>query len=337
MRLGSWPCRLVENSFAYRAYGVARDPRAPPPSLRIQPRVRGASESRRPAHYRRNARRHLRRNLRTGGPPVVPGLPVPPRVQIQTHGAASAVQGVHRGVLREPAAAPDTRLAERTEETYSQWRLSSRSFGRGQPLVLIAGPCVIESEEHVHFMAHAIRAIGGRFRLQSLLRQGQSHQRRRLPRPRPARRPAHSGRREGRRLFDPDRHPRAVRRPSRSPKWPTFCRSRPSCAARPTCCWPPAAPGGSSTSRRGNSWRRTTSTAPPKKWLPPATPGGIDRARLVVRLQQPGGGHARPEDHAGCRLASGLRRHALACSCRAAPATRRAASRSSSSRWRARP
>jgi 2-dehydro-3-deoxyphosphooctonate aldolase (KDO 8-P synthase) len=32
-----------------------------------------------------------------------------------------------------------------------------RAFGRGQPLVLIVGPCVIESEEHVHRMARAIR------------------------------------------------------------------------------------------------------------------------------------------------------------------------------------
>ena len=30
-------------------------------------------------------------------------------------------------------------------------------FGHGQPLVLIAGPCVIESEEHVHRMAAGIR------------------------------------------------------------------------------------------------------------------------------------------------------------------------------------
>jgi 2-dehydro-3-deoxyphosphooctonate aldolase (KDO 8-P synthase) len=35
-------------------------------------------------------------------------------------------------------------------------------FGHNQPLVLIAGPCVIESEEHVHRMAQAIRrAVGG--------------------------------------------------------------------------------------------------------------------------------------------------------------------------------
>ena len=36
-------------------------------------------------------------------------------------------------------------------------------FGPHQPLALIAGPCVIESEEHVHKMADAIAAIAGPF------------------------------------------------------------------------------------------------------------------------------------------------------------------------------
>lgn len=36
-------------------------------------------------------------------------------------------------------------------------------IGRGQPLVLIAGPCVIESEQHVHFLAAEIRKIAGTF------------------------------------------------------------------------------------------------------------------------------------------------------------------------------
>ena len=36
-------------------------------------------------------------------------------------------------------------------------------FGGGQTLVLIAGPCVIESEEHVHRMARAIGNIAGPF------------------------------------------------------------------------------------------------------------------------------------------------------------------------------
>jgi 2-dehydro-3-deoxyphosphooctonate aldolase (KDO 8-P synthase) len=36
-------------------------------------------------------------------------------------------------------------------------------FGHGQPLALIAGPCVIESEEHVHNLARAIRQAVGEF------------------------------------------------------------------------------------------------------------------------------------------------------------------------------
>ena len=37
------------------------------------------------------------------------------------------------------------------------------SIGEGRPLALIAGPCVIESEEHVHFLAGEIRKIAGPF------------------------------------------------------------------------------------------------------------------------------------------------------------------------------
>jgi 2-dehydro-3-deoxyphosphooctonate aldolase (KDO 8-P synthase) len=36
-------------------------------------------------------------------------------------------------------------------------------IGRGRPLALIAGPCVIESEEHVHFLAREIGRIAGPF------------------------------------------------------------------------------------------------------------------------------------------------------------------------------
>jgi 2-dehydro-3-deoxyphosphooctonate aldolase (KDO 8-P synthase) len=37
------------------------------------------------------------------------------------------------------------------------------SFGAGRRIALIAGPCVIESDEHVHFIAQAIREIAGPF------------------------------------------------------------------------------------------------------------------------------------------------------------------------------
>jgi 2-dehydro-3-deoxyphosphooctonate aldolase (KDO 8-P synthase) len=46
----------------------------------------------------------------------------------------------------------------------SEFSLSALpSIGRGRPLALIAGPCVIESEEHVHFLAGEIRKIAGQF------------------------------------------------------------------------------------------------------------------------------------------------------------------------------
>src|SRR5271166_2960123 len=41
--------------------------------------------------------------------------------------------------------------------------MSLPNFGKGAPLALIAGPCVIESEEHVHFLAREIQKIVGKF------------------------------------------------------------------------------------------------------------------------------------------------------------------------------
>jgi 2-dehydro-3-deoxyphosphooctonate aldolase (KDO 8-P synthase) len=40
---------------------------------------------------------------------------------------------------------------------------SQLEIGLGSPLALIAGPCVIESEEHVHFLAREIGKIAGTF------------------------------------------------------------------------------------------------------------------------------------------------------------------------------
>ena len=100
-----------------------RDPRAPPPSLRVQPRVRGAPQGRRPAHHRRDPRQHLRRDLRNRRPSLVPGLPVPPRVQEQTHGTAPALQGIHR--RRLPAAPPADGSRRADGAAIHPWRLSS--------------------------------------------------------------------------------------------------------------------------------------------------------------------------------------------------------------------
>ena len=59
-----------------------RDFRAPPSPLRIQPRIRGDLGRPRPRNHWLNSRRHLRRNRRNPRPSLVPGLPVPSRVQV---------------------------------------------------------------------------------------------------------------------------------------------------------------------------------------------------------------------------------------------------------------
>jgi hypothetical protein len=108
MRLGAWPCHLIEGSVAQKSLRRARHQRAAPPSLRIQPGIRRAPHRLRIAHHRPDARPDLRGNLRDSRAPLDVGLPVPSGVQVEAVGAASVVQGLYRrGVLLpEPAPGP---------------------------------------------------------------------------------------------------------------------------------------------------------------------------------------------------------------------------------------
>ena len=90
----------------------------------------------RPAHHRRDARRHLRRDLRDRGPSLVSRLPVPSRVQVQA--AWSRIRCSRRSsgaALRIPAAAgwqPALAGSARAERTVlASGRLSSAHFGLG--------------------------------------------------------------------------------------------------------------------------------------------------------------------------------------------------------------
>ena len=96
MRLGAYPCALAEEQLRARGLRRGGDQRTPPPPLRIQSRIRADSHGRRHAHRGPHAGRRVRRDLRDSEPPVVSGLPVPSRIQVQTSGAASAVLRVHR-------------------------------------------------------------------------------------------------------------------------------------------------------------------------------------------------------------------------------------------------
>jgi 2-dehydro-3-deoxyphosphooctonate aldolase (KDO 8-P synthase) len=92
MRLGSWPCKLAEAASPTAPTARARSTSATATATSSTANTKTA-ESRGAAHHRRDAGPDLRRDLRDRRPSVVSGLPVPSRVQVQAHGAASAVQG----------------------------------------------------------------------------------------------------------------------------------------------------------------------------------------------------------------------------------------------------
>ena len=83
------------------------DQRAPPASLRVQPRVRSAADRRRTAAERHDARLDLCGDCRDSRTSVLPRLPVSSGVQVKAAGAASAVPRVCDRQLPEPAGAAD--------------------------------------------------------------------------------------------------------------------------------------------------------------------------------------------------------------------------------------
>ena len=182
MRLGAYPCLLAEGSFAQRGLRRPADQRAPPPPLRVQPRIRAGPDRTRPAPHGTHAGRRVRGDLRDPGPSLVPGLPVPSRVQVAAARAAPVVHGLHRRRAGAPRGHGRMRRTSRRGRCPMPIELvtprgETIAFGGGSPLALIAGPCVIESEEHVHFLAREIAPARGSVRLQGVLRQSQPQQR----------------------------------------------------------------------------------------------------------------------------------------------------------------
>ena len=105
MRLGAYPCNLREGTLAHRIYGATLDQRAPPPPLRDQPEVHGDAGRARPGGLRDQPGRQVRRDGRARQPSLVPGLPVPSRVQVEAVRSASAVRLLHPRRARGPRAA----------------------------------------------------------------------------------------------------------------------------------------------------------------------------------------------------------------------------------------
>ena len=133
MRLGGWPCRLAEDSFAYRAYGAREISERHRHRYEFNREYEERLKAARAAHHRRNARQHLRGDLRDRRPPLVSGLPVPSRVQVQAAWSRIPLFKAFIGAAYEYRR---RRLAPAGEDVADggavlAWRLSYGAFGRG--------------------------------------------------------------------------------------------------------------------------------------------------------------------------------------------------------------
>ena len=104
MRLGAYAAALQRGSRIADIYGVDRNLRAPPPSLRGQHRLQGPPRAARHALCRHVARRRAAGDHRIRGPSLVHRRAVSPRAEVAAVRAAPAVLVVHRrGGGAEPA------------------------------------------------------------------------------------------------------------------------------------------------------------------------------------------------------------------------------------------
>ena len=117
MRLGSYACRLASDSLAFRLYGEEIIHERHRHRYEFNCLYEKALTDARPPHRRPVARRQVRRDRRAAGPPVVPGGPVPPRVQVEAAPPASAVRRVRRGRLQAEDGAPGHR-----DQRHGDWR-----------------------------------------------------------------------------------------------------------------------------------------------------------------------------------------------------------------------
>ena len=128
------------------------------------------------------ARRQVRRDRRAAVASVVRRGAVPPRVQVEAAQAASAVRRLRRGEPPAQARRPPrgSRDVRGRVVGVKPIQIGGADDRRRRPLLLIAGPCVIESEAHAARSGRSRSATspprcGVPVRLQGLVRQGQPH------------------------------------------------------------------------------------------------------------------------------------------------------------------
>ena len=220
MRLGAYPCQLAEGSFAREAYGRAEISERHRHRLRIQPRLRRPADPARAAPHRRKRRTAC--TLKSANWPNTPGIWAASFIPSSNPSRSS------RSRCSGPSSAPRSNIASGNSKAgppapasrrrKSGWPRSRDpnpvipinaqiAIGEGQPLALIAGPCVIESEEHVHFLAREIQKLAGAFIFKASFDKANRSSVGLLSRPRPRGRLAHPEGHSRRGVRRADRHP----------------------------------------------------------------------------------------------------------------------------------
>ncbi len=320
MRLGAQSSDVAPGTLAHSIYGDVVTERH---RHRYEANVNYLDElrARRPGDLGADAARAPDRDRRAaaGRAPLVHGRAVPPRVQVHALGRSSVVQRIHQGGART---APGRATSSKHLKVGADMKLCGFDIGLDKPFFLIAGPCVVESEQLQMDTAGTLKeitsALGIPFIFKSSFDKANRSVGHQLPRPgprqgpgdpgqgqaragpagadrRPHRRRHHRGRQGGRRAADaglpvpPDRlHPRrgAVGQAGEHQEGPV-----------------PRAARHEERDRQGARGRR--GKGPARRQL-----HGL-RARRELRLQQPRVRHALAGDHARDRRPGGVRRHAL--------------------------
>ena len=97
---------------------------------------------------------------------MVPGVSVPSRIQVKAHRATSPLQGIHRRIPEgETVPVPLCSRGKRLKPVVREVAIGGAVFGGEHPPGIIAGPCVIESEDTALSIAEKLKEFCSRIGL----------------------------------------------------------------------------------------------------------------------------------------------------------------------------
>jgi 2-dehydro-3-deoxyphosphooctonate aldolase (KDO 8-P synthase) len=170
MRLGAQPCRLMADSLARTAYGKDVITERHRHRYEFNNRYREPLQAAGLALSGHSLDDRLVEMIELPDHPWFLWLPVPPGIHLQSARRTPVVSGVRRGGDSATPATP-------AGECHIMMKLCGFEVGLDRPLFLIAGPCVIESEQLALDTAGQLKDITGRlgipFIYKSSFRQGQ--------------------------------------------------------------------------------------------------------------------------------------------------------------------